>query len=143
MDNEWDGGTHGEGAANMTTRQVTAAELGAELADLLAAVEAGETVVVVETNAEGQRVQRAVLLGAKAYQQLAGEETHEPGPPVEARVGGVAGGLVAGAGTTIASISGKPGVAKGAQRLGRRLGRALAVGLDAMGDDKANKKPKR
>lgn len=128
----------------MGTRHVTAAELAAGLPELLASAEAGETVVVVEANGEGQHVQRVVLLGAAAYQRLAGEEAaHEAGPPVEARVGGVAGGLVAGAGTTIASISGKPDVAKGAQRLGRRLGRALAVGLDAMGDDKGNKKPKR
>ena len=47
-----------------------------------------------------------------------------------------AGGLVAGAGTTISSLTGNAGVAKGARRFGRRLGRALAVGLDALGEEK-------
>jgi antitoxin (DNA-binding transcriptional repressor) of toxin-antitoxin stability system len=124
----------------MTERLVTLTELREQLDALLAAVEGGETVVLVDDRPDAVHRQRVVLLAAERYRRLVPEEAPSSGAPVEAKVGGVAGGLVAGAGTTISSITGKPEMARGARRLGRRLGRALAVGLDALGEDKRESK---
>jgi len=121
-------------------RLVTIAELREQLERVLALVANGETVVVVdEVDGDVQR-RHAVLIADAVYQQLRGHgDAQGDHTPVEAKVGGVAGGLVAGAGTTISSLTGNADVAKGARRFGRRLGRALAVGLDALGDDKGTK----
>jgi len=116
---------------------VTIAELRDQLERVLAEVANGETVVVVDEVDGAVQRRHAVLIADAVYQQLRGDgDAEEDHTTVEAKVGGVAGGLVAGAGTTISSLTGNAGVAKGARRFGRRLGRALAVGLDALGEEK-------
>lgn len=121
----------------MAERLITLAQLREQLDAVVAAVEHGETVVVIGDQPGQAPVPRIVLMPA-AHGQPAVEQpapapaAKEESRPVEATVGGVAGGLVAGAGTTLSSITGNPSVEKGARRLGRRLGRALAVGLDAL-----------
>lgn len=129
----------------MAERLVTLAQLRERLDAVVEAVEQGETVVVIDDQPGQAPVRRIVLVSAAVHGQPAGEQPgtapaakDEP-RAVEATVGGVAGGLVAGAGTTLSSLTGNPSVEKGARRLGRRLGRALAVGLDAL--DAPKKQP--
>lgn len=118
----------------MAERLVTATELRDNLDALVQHVEAGETVVLV-SDAPGQAAgRRVVLLSAAAYANLAGPKPDEK--TVEAKVGGVAGGLVAGTGAALSSVTGNPGMAKDARSLGRRIGRALAVGINALDEPK-------
>jgi len=119
---------------SMAERLVTLAQLRDNLEAIIDVVQRGETVVLVEDQAGAPPVRRIVLLGAPAYARLAGIDPDAK--PVEAKVGGVAGGVVAGTGATLSSLTGNPGMAKGARKLGRRVGRALAAGIDAMQEPK-------
>jgi hypothetical protein len=121
---------------SMAERLVTLAQLRDNLEAIIDVVQRGETVVLVEDQAGAPPVRRIVLLGALAYGRLAGIEPEPNAKPVEAKVGGVAGGVVAGTGATLSSLTGNPGMAKGARKLGRRVGRALAAGIDAMQEPK-------
>jgi len=118
----------------MAQRLVTRPELEANLGPILDSVERGETVIVID-DAPGQPpARRVALVSAAAFDQVTGtaQESHR----VETTVGGVAGGLVAGAGTAVSSVTGNPAMAQGARKLGRRFGRALAVGIDALNEPK-------
>jgi len=114
----------------MAERLVTRTELQDNLDAILASVQRGETVVLIDDEPGQPPVRRVVLVGATAYAQLSGtpHESHN----VEAAIGGV----VAGTGTTLSSLTGNPAVAQGARKLGRRLGRALSVGMDALNEPK-------
>lgn len=118
----------------MAERLVTLTELKEKLEEIIASVEGGETVVLIADRPGQPPARRVLLVGAAAYGLSPAPAPSAP--PVEATVGGVAGGLVAGTGTTISSLTGNPNVAKGARKLGRRLGRALAVGIDALNEPK-------
>jgi hypothetical protein len=118
----------------MAERLVTLSQLHDSLEAIIDVVQRGETVVLIDDQVGERPVRRVVLLGAQAYGRLTG--TEHDAKPVEATVGGVAGGLVAGTGTTLSSLTGNPGMAKGARKLGRRVGRALAAGMDAMNEPK-------
>jgi len=112
----------------MAERLVTLAELQAGLEDMLKRVEEGETLVLVDDQPGATARRRVALVRAAVYDQAIGRPPHE----VEAKVGGVAGGLVSGAGATLGSVTGNPEMAKGARKLGRRVGRALAAGVEAL-----------
>lgn len=112
----------------MAERLVTLAELQGELEALLKRVEEGETLVLVDDQPGAPRRRRVALVRAAVYDQAIGRPAHD----VEAKVGGVAGGLVAGAGATLGSVTGRPEMTKGARKLGRRVGRALAAGVEAL-----------
>lgn len=115
------------------TRFVTLEEFQHDAAALLGSAEGGETVVVIGDAVDGVAAGRAVLIGAAEYQTLTGKD----GPSLAVRVAGVAGGVIAGSGAALSSITGKPTIGKDAKRLGFRVGKALAVGFDAL-----NKSPK-
>lgn len=118
----------------MAQRLVTRAELEAKLDSILDSVERGETVILVDDQPGRPPSRRVALVSAAAFDQLTGSphESHK----VEKTVGGVAGGLVAGTGTAVSSLTGNPAVAQGARKLGRRFGRALAVGIEALNEPK-------
>jgi hypothetical protein len=118
----------------MAQRLITRTELAANLGPILDSVERGETVVLIDDTPGKPPAPRVALVSAAAFEQITGTPlgTHK----VEATVGGVAGGLVAGAGTAVSSVTGNPAVAQGARKLGRRFGRALAVGIDALNEPK-------
>jgi hypothetical protein len=118
----------------MAERLVTLAQLHDNLDAIIDVVQRGETVVLIDDQGGTGPARRIVLLGAQAYGSLVGTES--AGKHVEATVGGVAGGVVAGTGATLSSLTGNPGMAKGARKLGRRVGRALAAGIDAMNEPK-------
>ncbi|HEV7214074.1 MAG TPA: hypothetical protein VGP33_03035 [Chloroflexota bacterium] len=118
----------------MAERLVTRGELQANLGPILDSVERGETVILIDDAPGRPPARRVALVNAAAYAQITGAppESHK----VETTVGGVAGGLVAGAGTAVSSVTGNPAMARGARKLGRRFGRALAVGIDALNEPK-------
>lgn len=118
----------------MAERLVTLTQLHERLDAIIDVVERGETVVLVDDQAVGRPARRVVLVSAQAYGRLTGPASDSK--HVDATVGGVAGGVVAGTGATLSSLTGNPGMVKGARKLGRRVGRALAAGIDAMQDPK-------
>ncbi|MGI8913564.1 MAG: hypothetical protein ACR2JY_07235 [Chloroflexota bacterium] len=117
----------------MAERLVTLTQLRDNLDAIVDVVQRGETVVLVNDEPGQPPTRRVVLIAAAAYARLAPPE-HDKA--VEATVGGVAGGLVAGTGTTLSSLTGNPVMAKSARKLGRRVGRALAAGMDALNEPK-------
>lgn len=118
----------------MAERLITRAELQANLGPILDSVERGETVILIDNQPGRPPSRRVALVSAAAFDQVMGapHDRHK----VETTVGGVAGGLVAGTGSAVSSLTGNPAVAQGARKLGRRLGRALAVGMHAMNEPK-------
>jgi hypothetical protein len=111
-------------------RHISLEQLQASLVpELDQAIQEG-TILLITKDLQPEPI--VAILPMQLYRKLLDHLTAREGPPIEARVGGVAGGIVAGAGAAIGSVTGKRELAEDARKLGRRVGRALAAGIDVL-----------